>query len=95
MFPCFSTDGRYQESVREYYTGSRKVINRVSDRVFDIEVNGAQRSVSVENLKPAYGMRDDLCSAIPEAGQAANSFSNERPTLRTYARPKRRVTFAI
>ena len=77
------------------YTSPHKIVNSVSDRVFDIDVNGTQRSVSVENLKPAYGIRDDLCSATPEAGQSTNSCSNEQPALKTYARPKKKVTFAI
>ncbi|XP_011058751.1 PREDICTED: uncharacterized protein LOC105148627 [Acromyrmex echinatior] len=54
-----------------------------------------QRSVSVENLKPAYSIRDDLCSTTPEAEQSTKSFSNEQPALKTYARPKKKVTFAI
>ncbi|KAG5322117.1 POL4 protein, partial [Pseudoatta argentina] len=62
---------------------------------FDIDVNGTQHSVSVENLKPAYCIRDDLCNATPEVGQTINSFSNEQPVLKTYARPKKKVTFAM
>ena len=98
LYSCshvFLRVGGTKRALERPYTGPHKIINRVSDRVFDIEVNGAQRSVSVENLKPAYGIRDDLCSAILETGQTANSSSNERPTLRTYARPKRKVTFAL
>ncbi|KAG5319823.1 TF29 protein, partial [Pseudoatta argentina] len=98
LYSCshvFLRVGGIKRALERPYTGPHKVINCVSNRVFDIEVNGAQRSVSVENLIPAYGICDDLCSTIPEAGQAGNSFSNERPALRTYARSKRKVTFAI
>ncbi|XP_011068811.1 PREDICTED: uncharacterized protein LOC105154786 [Acromyrmex echinatior] len=99
LYSCshvFLRVGGTKRTLERPYTGPHKVINRyVSNRVFGIEVNGAQHSVSVENLEPAYGIRNDLCSAILEAGQAANSSSNERPTLRTYARPKRKVTLAI
>ncbi|XP_011060754.1 PREDICTED: uncharacterized protein LOC105149794 [Acromyrmex echinatior] len=94
LYSCshvFLRVGGTKRALERPYTSSHKVINRVSDRVFNTDVNGTQRSVSIENLKPAYGIRDDLYSEIPEAGQTANSFSNERPTLRTYARPKRKI----
>ena len=87
--------GGTKRALERPYIGPHKVINRVSDRVFDIDVNGTQRSVSVDNLKPAYGIRDDLCNATPETGQSTNSFSNEQPALKTYVRPKKSVTFAL
>ncbi|XP_011050437.1 PREDICTED: uncharacterized protein LOC105143681 [Acromyrmex echinatior] len=87
--------GGIKRALESLYTGPHKIVNRVADRVFDIDINGTQRRVSVENLKPAYSIRDDLCSATPEAGQSTNSFSNEQPALKTYARPKKKVIFAI
>ena len=42
------------------YSGPYKVINRASDRVYEIDVNGTARQVSVKNIKPAYFLRDDL-----------------------------------
>ena len=33
---------------------------RQSDRVFEIEVNGASRHVSVKNVKPANFLRNDI-----------------------------------
>ncbi|XP_050296329.1 uncharacterized protein LOC126736143 [Anthonomus grandis grandis] len=37
-----------------------KVVKRPSDRVFDIDINGKTKSVSVELLKPAYLMSENL-----------------------------------
>lgn len=36
------------------YTGPFKVIERISDRLFKIDVNGIQQNISVSRLKPAY-----------------------------------------
>ena len=49
-----------KKSLERPYTGPYKVLKRPSDRVFNIEINGASRSVSVELLKPANIIRDDL-----------------------------------
>ena len=50
----------HKKALERPYSGSHKVIERVSDRVFKIDVNGQVRNVSVENLKPAYFIREDL-----------------------------------
>lgn len=42
------------------YSGPHKIFNRISDQVYEIEVNGVRRNVSVENIKPAYCVREDL-----------------------------------
>ena len=52
-----------KRALKRPYTGPHKIVNRMSDRVFDI-VNGKQHSVSVENLKPAYGIRDVVATYV-------------------------------
>ncbi|XP_033229730.1 uncharacterized protein LOC117181279 [Belonocnema kinseyi] len=52
--------GPGKKSLERPYTGPHKVVMRTSDRVFGIEVNGSSRQVSVENLKPAYFLRNDI-----------------------------------
>ena len=51
-----------RKALERPYTGPHKVLNRTSDRVYEIEVNGASRHVSIENIKPAYNyfLRDDI-----------------------------------
>lgn len=36
------------------YSGPHRIIERVSDRVFKVEINGVHKQVSIENLKPAF-----------------------------------------
>ncbi|KAG5327550.1 TF211 protein, partial [Pseudoatta argentina] len=82
LYSCFHVFlrrvGGTKKALERPYTGPHKIVNRVSDRVFDIDVNGTQRSVSVENLKPAYGIRNDLCSATPKAGQSIHSATSNQ-----------------
>ena len=66
------------------YTGLRRILNRVSDKVYEIDVNGTSRQVFIEKLQPAYSVRDDV-----------DLFQHQlrsTPALRTYIR--KRVTFA-
>ncbi|XP_033232021.1 uncharacterized protein LOC117182999 [Belonocnema kinseyi] len=41
-------------------TSPHKVISRTSDRVYKVDVNGTKREVSIEHLKLAYFMREDI-----------------------------------
>ncbi|XP_043471059.1 uncharacterized protein LOC122504188 [Leptopilina heterotoma] len=54
------------------YAGPYRVVNCTSERVFEIDVDGSLKQISVENLKPAYSVVDsseiiesDLPSTIP------------------------------
>ena len=72
-----------KKALERPYTGPHKILNKTSDRVFEIEVNGVPRHVSIENIKPAFFMRDDIDQL---------SQSDKSPTvLRTY--PRKKVTF--
>lgn len=83
--------GVSRKSLERPYTGPHKIIKRTSDRVYEIDVNGSSRQVSVENLKPAYFLRDDIINIPPTAIDAT---SERVPSLKTYAR-KKTVTFAL
>ena len=43
-----------RKSLEPPYTGPHRVVNRLSDRVIEIEVNKVVKSVSLENVKPAH-----------------------------------------
>ncbi|XP_043463992.1 uncharacterized protein LOC122499609 [Leptopilina heterotoma] len=63
MYSCshvFLKSAPVKKSLESPYSGPHKVVDRTSDRVFEIEVNGEKKRVSVENIKPAYFTRDDL-----------------------------------
>ena len=50
----FMRVGAVKKSLERPYTGPHRIINRTSDKVYEIDVNGTPRQVSVEHLKPAY-----------------------------------------
>ena len=81
--------GPVKNSLERPYTGPHRIINRTSDRVYEIHINGTPRQVSVEHLKPAYFLREDICN-IP----IDNASSTSPPTLKTYAR-KKQVRFNV
>jgi hypothetical protein len=87
--------GATKKALERPYTGPHRIIKRVSDRIFDIDVNGTKRSVSVENLKPAFYIRDDLTDTILSKNLTCQPSSNERPVIKTYTRPKKKVTFQL
>jgi cleavage and polyadenylation specificity factor subunit 1 len=96
LYTCthvFLRVGGIKRSLERPYTGPHRVIERVSDRVFDVDVNGTKRSVSVENIKPAYFISDDPIDSSSEGALSPFSSGFKRPALRTYSRPKK-VTFA-
>ena len=78
-----------RKALERPYTGPPKVLNRPSDRVFEIEVNGVARHVSVENIKPAHFLRDDIDHLYPS--QYVTHPDIVKPVLKTYSR--KRVTF--
>lgn len=55
------------------YTGPHKIINRISDKVLEIDVNGKNKNVSVENVKPAHFIPHDEWIAI-------RNTENDKPT---------------
>ena len=72
-----------KKALERPYTGPHKILNKTSDRVFEIEVNGVPRHVSIENIKPAFLMPDDIDQL---------SQSDKSPiVLRTY--PRKKVSF--
>lgn len=61
LYTCshvFLRAGHIKKSLEPPYSGPHRIIERNSDRVFQIDVNGSSRNVSVELLKPAYFARE-------------------------------------
>ncbi|XP_033212473.1 uncharacterized protein LOC117170061 [Belonocnema kinseyi] len=80
-----------RKSLERSYRGPHKIINRTSDRVYEIDVEGTPRQVSVDNIRSAYFTRDiDPTTLL--TNNASNT-SNVVPPLRTHAR--KNVTFNI
>lgn len=70
------------------YTGPHKVLQRVLDRVFNIDINGNSKCVSVDLLKPAYFVSNYLTDPLTPS----ENIIPVPPALKTYTRKK--VTFA-
>ncbi|XP_011859115.1 PREDICTED: uncharacterized protein LOC105556630 [Vollenhovia emeryi] len=78
------------------YTGPYRVLERVTDQVYSIEVNGRPMSVSVERLKPAHFVPDDVpISDVPpttdQTTKPSTASSLPQGSLKTYAGPRKRV----
>ena len=81
-----------KKSLERPYSGPHKVPTRTSERVYEIDVNGTSRQVSIENIKPAFFAREDVESILSDNDSSSN-VSGVTHTLKTYARKK--VTFKI
>lgn len=47
-----------KKSLERPYSGPHKIVKRTSKKVFEINVNGVNKQVSIENLKPAFFVVD-------------------------------------
>lgn len=82
--------GMIKRSLERPYTGPHKVLERIDDYNFKIEVNGTPRVVSTEHLKPAYFIPEDLDVETSGSRQAIGFNAEQRSQFRTYA-PKKVV----
>lgn len=70
LYTCshvFLRDDTVKRPLEHPYSGPHKIIKRISDRVFSIEVNGQIVTVTVDRLKPAYFAQEDII--VPDAGE--------------------------
>lgn len=81
------------------YIGTFKMLERISDKVYIIEINGRPVSVSVERFKPAHllpGDTDDIpvvnvpCT-VDQTDKPSTSTSSFQGLLKTYPGPKKKV----
>lgn len=79
-----------KKALERPYTGPHKILQRVSEHVFNIEINGNSKSVSVDLLRPAYFVSDDLIN-FPATGENITAQKTDPPTLKIYSRKK--ITF--
>ncbi|XP_015436654.1 PREDICTED: uncharacterized protein LOC107191997 [Dufourea novaeangliae] len=92
----FLRAGPIKKALERPYTGPHKIIERVSERVYNIDINGTSQSVAVERLKPAYFVLNNLdVNLTPHPSDQEPSASKGSKQLRvqkTYTRKK--VSFA-
>ncbi|XP_020297875.1 uncharacterized protein LOC109862289 [Pseudomyrmex gracilis] len=78
------------------YRGSYKVVERISDRVYKLDIDGEHQNILVKRLKPAHIAEEDA-SSITSHSQMQHHQHTQAPNLRNIEdtpRIQRRVTFA-
>ncbi|CAB0043101.1 unnamed protein product [Trichogramma brassicae] len=68
------------------YTGPHRVIRRINERNFVVDVNGVAKTLSTDQLKPAY---------LDVADSGASQATPEQPTTTQQPSSTRRVTFSL
>ncbi|XP_014469485.1 PREDICTED: uncharacterized protein LOC106741722 [Dinoponera quadriceps] len=75
-----------KHTLNQAYSGPHKVIQRIDDRVFQIDINGCSANVSVENLKPAFLLREELSATPPastlDSGGSSSPVTRQAPSQR-------------
>jgi hypothetical protein len=82
----FLRTGPIKKSLERPCTGPHKILKRISDRVYTIEVAGTTRNVSIEHLKPAYFLSEELASTNISQKVASEQCDRPSTTLKTYSR---------
>ncbi|XP_024885979.1 probable 18S rRNA (guanine-N(7))-methyltransferase [Temnothorax curvispinosus] len=77
-----------KKALERPYTGPHKVVQRISERVLNIDINGITKSVSVDLLKPAYFVLDDTAEPLSTSENILNRNVNPNPALKTYSLKK-------
>ncbi len=83
---------RVKAPLERPYTGPHKVLERVSDRVYKIDIDGVPTCVSVDHLKPASFVPPEIVDAL--LAPAGERQAPQLPVLRTYERNRKTVSFA-
>ncbi|XP_076278431.1 uncharacterized protein LOC143208168 [Lasioglossum baleicum] len=63
-----------KKSLERPYTGPHKIVRRITDHLYEIDVNGDQRTVTTDLVKPAFFVPDHL-GDVPPSAPAAGFFT--------------------
>jgi len=94
LFDCthvWIRDDSVHKAFQPPYTGPFRIINRINDHLFNIDVAGKFINISTKRLKPAFLPKDPDSSVIIPTSSPVSSSQN---TLKTYLDPKKKVQFA-
>ena len=58
-----------KEPLEPPYMGPYSIIDRISDRLFKIDVDGRGKNISVDRLKPAHLANEDITTPSPQISQ--------------------------
>lgn len=82
-----------KKSLERPYTGPHKVLERIDDYNFKIEVNGLPRVVSTEQLKPAYFIFEDLSDSTSVSDLPVQLSAERRSEVKVY--PSKKVVINV
>lgn len=73
------------------YSGPHKIIRRLDDKTFLVDIDGTEKTLSVDSLKPAHIAKDEGIDVPPEpAATKPAATATKRP-----GRPPKKVTFSL
>lgn len=97
---AFLRNDAVKQPLERPYSGPYKITQRISDRVYSLDVKGRIINVTVERLKPAHFVPLEAeLPAVETANQAqphAEASTSQQPSsseLKTYSRAKKHVRF--
>ncbi|XP_036144890.1 uncharacterized protein LOC118648635 [Monomorium pharaonis] len=85
-----------KKSLQPPYSGPFRVVKRVNEYLFTIDIAGKIVNVSTERLKPAFLPKEIPLDHLAVSFPATSSIPSVLPSrpLRTYCGPKKKVRFA-
>ncbi|XP_051157049.1 uncharacterized protein LOC127279020 [Leptopilina boulardi] len=70
-----------RKSLERPYSGPHRVTQRISDRVYEIEVNGNKKRVSIENIKPAFFLPEEQITTTNTSENAHSSHVDNKQNV--------------
>lgn len=98
----FLRNDAVKQLLKRPYSGPYKAVQRISDKIYALDINGKTINVTVERLKPAHFVLESTDPLVVEPSsqqlqqsQTDLSISQQSPPceLKTYSRAKKRVYF--
>ncbi|XP_033225876.1 uncharacterized protein K02A2.6-like [Belonocnema kinseyi] len=81
---CLHVFLRVRAARKCQYSGPHRVIRRIGDRVIEIDIDRSAKRVSLESVKPAFGLFDD--SALKTSEAELSTFVPKPIIITTYAK---------
>ena len=73
--------GPVRKSLEPPYSGPHRVVARPSSQVIDIDINGKTKTVSIENVKPAFFLKESTSNVQQAASSTTHVPANVSPPV--------------
>ncbi|XP_029670043.1 uncharacterized protein LOC115239589 [Formica exsecta] len=81
-----------KKSLQPPYNGPFRVVNRINNNLFTVDVSGKLTDVSTERLKPVFLPKE--VDSDPVTSSSTAPLTTSHGTLKTYSGPRKQVRFA-